>query len=228
MYEAKCAGRMLQLNDLRFQYADFAMRQRRQLNGPALDDLLAYWTKQLAGAPVLLQLPADRPRPAVQSFKGSRVHFTLPKELSNRLKDLALKQNVTMFMLMSAALDVLLYRYTGQEDLLVGAPIANRISADIENLIGFFVNTLVLRTNLSGSPSFKELLKQVKRVSLEAYQHQDIPFEKLVEVLNPTRTRSHSPLFQVSLAFLTVPDNRLNLTGLEVETVRDRARNFSF
>ena len=217
LYQAKISDKTSHQPELSIQYSDFAIRQRQQLSGKKLDDLLAYWEKQLANPAVLLQLPADRPRPSLQTYKGSRVHFSVPKELNSKIRNLAIQHNVTPFMLMNAALNVLLYRYSGQEDILVGVPIANRSAADIEKLIGFFVNTLVLRTNLSGSPTFLEVLKQVKRVALEAFQHQDLPFEKLVEALNPTRTRSHSPIFQVSLAYLTVPAKRLEMTGVEVK-----------
>ncbi len=217
LYNAKQSGKTANLKDIQVQYTDFTLKQREHLSGAVLESLVDYWKKQLANAPVLLSLPADRPRPTVQSFKGARLNFSFPHELTGRLRSLSLEHNVTMFMLLLAAFKVLIYRYTGQEDVLVGVPIANRTSSEIENLIGFFVNTLLLRTNLSGSPSFKEILRRVRRVSLEAYQYQDLPFEKLVEVINPPRIRSHSPLFQVSLAFQTAPSARLNFTGLDVE-----------
>src|SRR5262249_48717005 len=147
--------------------------------------------------PPMLTLPTDRPRPAIQSFKGATESFTISKNLSESLKKLSQREGATLFMTLLAVFQTLLSRYSGQEDICVGSPIANRTRKEIEPLIGFFVNTLVLRTNLSDNPSFKELLHQVKETALAAYAHQDLPFEKLVEAINPERNLSHTPLFQV-------------------------------
>jgi amino acid adenylation domain-containing protein len=186
------------LPPLPIQYADFAVWQRERLQGRALDEQLLYWKRQLEGAPPLLALPTDRPRPAVQNFRGARRTLMLPGDLSRSLEALSLREGVTLFMTLLAAFDVLLSRYTGQEDIVVGTPIAGRNRAEIENLIGFFVNTMVLRTGCGGNPTFRELLGRVRETTLSAYSHQDLPFEKLVEELQPERSLSYSPLFQVT------------------------------
>ncbi|MCI0558072.1 MAG: condensation domain-containing protein, partial [Nitrososphaera sp.] len=169
---------------------------------------------QLDGAPLLLELPTDRPRPAVQTFRGATHSFALPQAVSEALKRLSQREGVTLFMTLLAAFKVLLYRYTGQRDILVGTPIANRNRTEIEGLIGFFVNTLVLRTNLSGNLTFRELLARVRQVCLAAYAHQDLPFEKLVEILQPERDMSHTPLFQVMLVLQNAPMPPFKLPGL--------------
>ncbi|MFM7791505.1 MAG: condensation domain-containing protein, partial [Microcystis panniformis] len=171
--------------------------QRNWLQGEILSNQLNYWRKQLANAAAFLPLPTDKPRPATQSFMGSHQEFRLSQSLSQRLNQLSQKQGVTLFMTLLAAFATLLYRYTGQTDILVGSPIANRNRKEIEGLIGFFVNTLVLRTDLAGNPSFSELLKQVRETATDAYDHQDLPFEMLVEALQPERNMSYTPLFQV-------------------------------
>src|SRR5262249_27736346 len=155
---------------------------------------------QLGGASAALQLPTDRSRPAAQSYRGAQQTLIISKQIMERLKALSQEQGVTLFMTLLATYQTLLYRYSGQEDILIGTPIANRNRAEIEGLIGFFVNTLVLRTDLSGQPQFFELLKRVKEVALAAYSNQDVPFEKLVEELQPERDMSRSPLFQVMFA----------------------------
>src|SRR5438132_7385244 len=185
---------------LMVQYADFALWQRQWLQGEVLESELAYWQRQLAGAPALLELPTDRPRPAVQTFRGATHSFELSKPLSQALKKLSQREGVTLFMTLLAAFQTLLWRYTGQADLVVGSPIANRTRAEIEGLIGFFVNTLALRTDLSGDPSFHQLLARVRQVALGAYAHPDVPFERVVEAVQPERSLSHSPLFQVVFA----------------------------
>jgi non-ribosomal peptide synthetase component F len=170
-----------------------------------LAELLGYWRKQLAGAPVVLELPSDKVRPAVQSFRGEVRTFQLGVELTRRLRELSQRRGVTLFMTLLAAFKVLLYRYTGEEDLVVGTPIAGRNRAEIEGLIGFFINSLALRTKLNGNPSFTELLQRVREVTLGAYEHQDLPFEKLVEELQPERSLSHAPLFQVVFSLQNAP-----------------------
>ena len=213
-------GRLRRCLTLQVQYADYAVWQRGWLQGEVLESQLRYWKQQLEGAPQVLELPTDRPRPAVQTFRGERRSVTLSRELSEGLKRLSRAEGVTLFMTLLAAFQALLYRYTGQEDLVVGSPIANRNRAEIEGLIGFFVNTLVLRTDLSGSPSFQELLRRVRSTCLEAYAHQDLPFEKLVEELQPERNLNRTPLFQVMLNLLNLSDDSLELAGLEVEHIR--------
>jgi amino acid adenylation domain-containing protein len=198
------------------QYADFALWQRQWLQGEILQTQLTYWQQQLATAPTFLPLPTDRPRPAVQTFHGAHYSFSLSQELTQGITQLSQQQGVTLFMILLAAFDTFLYRYTGQSDILVGSPIANRNRSEIEVLIGFFVNTLVLRTDLSGNPSFQELLVRVREMSLGAYAHQDLPFEMLVEVLQPERDLSHTPLFQVMFMLQNNPTPQLEMTGLTV------------
>ena len=205
LYDAFINDRPSPLPDLPIQYADYAQWQRDWLQGEVLEQQLNYWKKQLADAPELLALPTDHPRPAVQTDQGATYSFTLSSELTDQLKELSQQEGVTLFMTLLAAFQVLLYRYSNQTDIVVGSPIANRTHAEIERLIGFFVNTLVLRTDLSGNPSFRELLKRVREVTLAAYAHQDLPFEKLVEELNPKRDLSHSPLFQVMFVLQNAP-----------------------
>jgi amino acid adenylation domain-containing protein len=207
------------LPPLPLQYGDFALWQRAALEGEALQRQLAYWRPKLAGAPQLLELPADRARPAVQSYEGARRLTSLPTELSERLNALSATCNTTLFMTLYAAFLVLLYRYSGQEDLVVGTPIANRTRPEVEDLIGFFTNTLALRTNMSGNPSFKELLGRARETALEAYAHQEMPFEKLVEELKPERNPAHSPIFQVMFMLQNPWEAGLELSGLLVETI---------
>ncbi|MDE1147118.1 MAG: amino acid adenylation domain-containing protein [Azospirillaceae bacterium] len=197
LYGAYIAGLPSSLPDLPIQYGDFAHWQRQLLTGGVLDDHMRYWRRQLDGAPALLELPADRPRGPTQGFRGASIHFALPDAVTARLKAIAREENATVFMVLLAAFTALLHRYTGQNDLVVGSPIANRGRAEIEELIGFFVNTLVLRVRFAGDPGFRQLLRHVRDVTLEAYAHQDLPFEKLVHELRPPRHASHNPLFQV-------------------------------
>src|SRR5207253_3196187 len=171
-------GKTSSLPDLPIQYGDFAVWQREWLRGEVLETQLAYWKKQLEGIPAVLKLSTDRPRPAVQSFRGARQSIEISKELTDGLKALSRQHDVTLFMTLLAAFQTLLRRYTGQDDIAVGSPIANRNRTEIENLIGFFVNTLVLRSDLSGDPTFTEVLSRVREVALRAYAHQDLPFEK--------------------------------------------------
>jgi non-ribosomal peptide synthetase component F len=180
LYEAYSAGQASPLAELGIQYADFSVWQREWLQGAVLEEQLSYWKEQLAGAPAVLTLPTDFARPAVQSNNGQSVAFVLERELTEGLKALSRQRNVTLFMTLLAAFQILLCRYSGQEDVVVGTPIAGRNREEIEPLIGFFVNTLVLRTKLQGNPRFAEVLEQVKEVALAAYAHQDVPFEKLV------------------------------------------------
>ena len=217
LYTAFVLGRPSPLPELPIQYADFAVWQREYLKGEVMERQLAYWRERLAGAPPVLELPTDRPRPAVRTLRGAVQGVQLPGGLTAELRTLSRREGVTMYMLMLAAFQTLLMRYTGQEDVVVGSPIANRNRAEVEPLIGFFVNTLAMRTDLSGDPTFAELLGRVKDVALGAYAHQDVPFEKLVEELQPERDMSHAPIFQVVFALQNAPGGELELPGLELE-----------
>jgi len=217
LYEAFSTGNPPPLPELPIQYADFAVWQRQWLQGEVLEQQLSYWKKQLGDNPPTLELPTDYPRPAIQTYQGAMESLVLPGDLSESLKSLSQQEDVTLFMTLLAAFEILLYRYTGQEDIIVGSPIANRNRLEIEGLIGFFVNSLVLRTNLLGNPTFRELLGRVREVTVGAYAHQDIPFEKLLEELQPERDLSRTPLFQVWFNMLSSRDNQLELTNLTVE-----------
>jgi amino acid adenylation domain-containing protein len=217
LYEAMCEGRPSPLHELRIQYGDYAVWQRRWLSGDVLERQLSYWREQLAGAPPVLDLPTDRPRPQVQTFRGAALPFKLSKELTEKLRALSRHEGVTLYMLLLAALQTLLARYTGQEDISTGTPIANRRHRELESLIGFFANTLVLRTDLSGNPTFRELAQRVRETALEAYAHQDVPFEMLVEVLQPERSMSYTPLFQVMFVLQNAPQEKLELPGLKLD-----------
>ncbi|MHC5852384.1 non-ribosomal peptide synthase/polyketide synthase [Nostoc sp.] len=219
LYNAYSQGQLSPLLPLPIQYADFAIWQRQWLVGEVLNSQLSYWKQQLANAPTFLPLPTDRPRPAVQTFNGAYLEFTLPGELTQRLVQLSQQQGCTLFMTLLAAYNTLLYRYTGQEDILVGSPIANRDRSEIEGLIGFFVNTLVMRTEISGDRSFNELLPRIREMALSAYAHQDLPFEMLVEALQPERDLSHTPLFQVMFVLNNAPTSEVELTGLSVSSL---------
>jgi len=199
-YDAFSRNDISPLPPLQIQYADFAYWQRNWLQGEVLEKEISFWKEQLADAPPVLKLPTDRPRPAMQTFNGSYKTFQLSPEISRGLKNLAKKAGATDFMTLLAAFQTMLYRYSGQDDILIGTPIANRNHPEIEGLIGFFVNTLVIRTRFDENPSFVQLLKQVRETSLAAYAHQDLPFEKLVDALQPERNMSHSPVFQVMFA----------------------------
>ncbi|KAB8318928.1 amino acid adenylation domain-containing protein [Tolypothrix campylonemoides VB511288] len=219
LYQAFNDGLSNPLPELPIQYADFAVWQREWLSGEVLQKQLNYWKQQLAGATPILELPADRPRPPVQSYRGARQFFVLPQSLSQALHGLSRQEGVTLFMTLLAAFQTLLYRYSRQEDILVGSPIAGRNREEIEGLIGFFVNTLVLRTDMSGNPNFRELLQRVRSTAMSAYAHQDLPFEKLVEQLQPERSLSYHPLFQVMFVLQNVPNQTLELPGLSITAV---------
>ena len=202
-YEANRLGRAANLPELPMQYGDFARWQRRWLQGETLQKLYAYWKEKLADAPAVLELPLDRPRPVFPSLRGGFYPFTLPAEPSEQLRELGKKEQTTPFMTLLVVYKVLLYRYTGQRDLVVGTPMTSRSRSELEGLIGLFLNTLVLRTRLAGASTFRELLRQVRAETLEAYEHQDLPFEKLVEELQPDRNLNVNPLFQVFFVFQT-------------------------
>ncbi|HTG35648.1 MAG TPA: non-ribosomal peptide synthase/polyketide synthase [Thermoanaerobaculia bacterium] len=219
LYESRVTGRPAALPELPIQYADFAVWQRRWLSGAALEREAGYWRQRLAGAPASLELPADRPRPQVKSSRGDSLTGVLAADLGAALRELSRRAGATLFMTLLAGLDTLLHRYTGQQDLLVGVPIANRNRAETEPLIGFFVNSLVMRADLTGDPGFSGLLARVRDTALEAYAHQDLPFEKVVEVTRPDRDLARSPLFQVAFALQNLPVPELRLVGLTLTPV---------
>jgi aspartate racemase len=215
LYDAFAQGDPSPLPELTIQYADYAAWQRDWLAGEVLEAKLNYWRKQLAGAPPVLELPAQNTRPARQGFRGATEIIYLPKDLSEELKALSQREGATQFMTLLAAFKTLIYRYTAQDDISIGAPIAGRTRAGIESLIGFFVNTLVLRTRFNHGPSFRELLRLVRGVALDAYAHQDVPFEMLVDELHPARSLSYTPLFQAMFTFSPLPPPPVNIS-LEV------------
>jgi amino acid adenylation domain-containing protein len=200
LYEAYTRGKPSPLPPLPIQYADFAVWQRSQLRGRRLEYLLAYWRSRLAGASPLLELPTDRPRPPVQNFQGAAYAVSVSKRILDTLKRVAREADATLFMALLAAFKTLLFRYTDTTDIVVGSPTANRTRVELESLIGFFVNPLVLRTDLSGDPSFLAVLERVREVTLEAFAHQDLPFERLVEEIQPERSLGHNPVFQIMFA----------------------------
>lgn len=207
------------LPKLPIQYADFAKWQRNFLQGAVVEEQLTYWRDKLTGSPPVLELPTDRPKPAVLSKNGSSFSFKLPIELSKQLQEISQQEGATIFMTLLSAFQVLLSRYTGQEDICVGTPIANRTRAEVEGLIGFFVNTLVLRGDLSDRPTFRQFLTQMRETTLQAYAHQELPFEVLVEKLDPDRDMSHSPLFQVMFSMLNTPMRSRKVPGLVMSNI---------
>ncbi|MEV1179131.1 condensation domain-containing protein, partial [Nonomuraea sp. NPDC049784] len=216
LYDAFRTGQPSPLAPLTVQYADFAVWQREWLQGEVLEGQLAYWLDRLGGAPAL-ELPTDRPRPAVRTSGGGLVEFELPDAVTAGMRALSREAGATMFMTLLAAFGVLLGRYADQDDVVVGTPIANRTRAETEDLIGFFVNTLVLRTDLSGDPTFAEVVTRVRDGALAAYAHQDVPFEQLVDVLAPERDRSRHPVFQVMFGVDRVDETPLTLGGVATE-----------
>ncbi|ARV60175.1 non-ribosomal peptide synthetase [Nostocales cyanobacterium HT-58-2] len=226
LYKAFLTGSSSSLPDLSIQYKDFADWQRQWFQGEILQEQLSYWKQQLDGVPAALPLPTDRPRPSVQTSRGSQQSIELSKTLAEQLKAIARQEGVTLFMLLLAAFQTFLFRYTGQDDIPVGSPIANRNRDEIKGLVGFFVNTLVLRTNLSSNPTFRELLTRVKKTALEAYTHQDLPFDQVVEALQPERDTSRTPLFQVmftlqnDLQLPEIPGLGLSVFKVETETAQ--------
>jgi hypothetical protein len=219
------------LPPLPIQYADYAVRQRQSLQGEALHKELDYWRHQLNGAPALLQLPTDRPRPAVVSYRGDRVPIRLSRELSAGLQGMAQRHGVTLFITLLAGWSALLSRLSGQDDIVIGRPVPNRHRAEIEPLIGLLANTLALRVDLRGDPSVAELLARINATALRAHAHQDLPFEQVVEALQPERSLSHSPVFQVLLDLdispggfeLQLPDLTLSLVETEQMATKTNA-----
>src|SRR5215213_11727459 len=228
LYEAFLQGKESPLAPLTVQYADYAQWQREHLTGEVLEQQLQYWREQLAGAPALLELPADRPRPAVQSFRGARESVRLGAELTRALQELSRAEGVTLFMTLLAGFAALLWRYTGERDVVVGTPVANRGRREVEGLIGFFVNTLPLRMQVGGEESFRETLGRVREVCLGGYAHQEVPFERVVEELGVERRLSQSPLFQVMFALQNAPLPPLQMSGLEAELLEVEVETSKF
>jgi amino acid adenylation domain-containing protein len=220
LYHANVSGKAARLPELPIQYADFAYSQRQSMQGEAYEAHLDYWKRQLANLPGALDLPTDRPRAAKQTFNGAIKTFTISAQTYHALHAVIREEGATLFMTLLAAYQTLLHRYTGQVDIVVGSAIANRNRAELEALIGFFVNTLALRTDLAGDPSFRELLRRVREVALGAYAHQDVPFEQLVEALQPVRDPSRPPLFQTMLVLQNAPLRSQELSGLTFSSVQ--------
>ncbi len=216
-YNARVSVQVPTLAPLPVQYADFAVWQRQTLQGSVLATQLAYWREQLQGAPLRLDLPSDHPRPAIQSMRGATLEFAVPPALTAALRRMSQQEGCTLFMTLLAAFATLLYRLSGQGDILIGTPVANRQRRELEAIIGFFVNTLVMRTLPGRAHSFRSLLQQLRVTALGAYDHQDLPFERLVEELQPERSLSHHPLCQVMFALQNTPDAPIALHGLSVE-----------
>jgi hypothetical protein len=226
LYEAFCAKKTSLLPELPIQYADFAIWQRQWLQGEVLETQLAYWKQQLANLPAL-KFPTDNMRSQVRSFQGKRQTRELSKSLTEKIEAFSRQEGVTQFMTLVAAFKAMLYYYTGQDDVVVGTDVANRNRAEIEGLIGFFVNQLVLRTDLSGDPTFRDLLLRVREVALKAYAHQDLPFHKLVEKLNPERDLKSMPLFQVKIV-LQSPMQPLIFPNLTISSLELDNRTAKF
>ncbi|WP_447599362.1 amino acid adenylation domain-containing protein [Nitrospira sp. Nam80] len=214
-YRSFADGTPIVLPDDGVQYADYAAWQRQRLSAPMLEKQLAYWKDKLRGVPTFLKLPTDRPRPSVQTYKGDEIRFTLTEAFTAQLNEFSRKQGVTLFMTLLAAFEVLLYRYSNQEQFCIGTPLANRTRPEIEGLIGVFINTLVLRADLSGDLTLLEHLAAVRETALEAQSHQDVPFEKLLDELQPARDLAHSPLFQVLFVLHNVPRRSIEISGLQ-------------
>ncbi len=228
LYSASVAGRPSPLPDLPVQYADFAFWQRDWLSGEALETQLGYWRRQLAGMPPLLELPTDRPRPAVQSFRGKHHRWAISRPLLDGLEALCRLGHATLFMGLLAVYQAVLQRYTGRDDVVVGTPVAGRGRRETEPLIGLFLNSLVLRTDFSGDPDVPGLLERVRKTTLEAFAHQDLPFEKLVEEMAQERNLSHAPLFQVLLVLQNAPAGPMELPGLTLAPVETEGTTAKF
>ncbi|MCF5295530.1 hypothetical protein GIW18_28115, partial [Pseudomonas syringae] len=215
LYASGCQAEADPLPQLSIQYADYAVWQRGWLSGAVLHKQSTYWQTALLDAPALLMLPSDRVRPAQQDYTGDAVPVVLDATLSHELKALSRRHGTTLFMTLLAGWATVLSRLSGQDEVVIGSPVANRMSAEVEGLIGFFVNTLALRVNVSDEPTVETLLSRVKACTLAAYEHQDLPFEQVVELLKPVRSLSHSPLFQAMLSWQNTPPAELALAGLE-------------
>lgn len=219
LYEAFHNGLPSPLPELDIQYADFACWQRKNLQNQSIQSRMEYWRKQLEGAPAFIELPVDKPRPPVRTFQGQAEFMEIDGDMSDALEVFSREEGITFFITTFTLFNVLIYRYTGVDDVVIGAPVAGRDYPGLENLIGFFNNTVVLRNDLSGNPTFRELLKRVRNTALGAFEHQDLPFEKLVEELRPERNLSHTPLFQIFFNMFNPLDNKMELSGLTIESL---------
>jgi hypothetical protein len=219
LYPGFINGTHASLPELNIQYADFADWQRRWLIGDVLEKQLDYWREQLRGVPPLLNLPTDRPRPAIATTRGAHESCTLPKTLSQAIRDLSRQENATLFMTLLAGFQILLQRYTGQDDLCVGTPIAGRRWRETQTLIGFFVNTLAIRGNMCGNPRFREFLKSLRHTVLEAFSHQDVSFEQVVDLLQPVRDPSYAPLVQAMFVMQNRAAESLSLPGISLSPI---------
>jgi len=227
-YNEACGFTQKPLPEIKIQYADFSVWQREWLRGSELQKQISFWKELLGSHPPVLQLPLDKPRPSVQTFPGEVAQVKYSVELCNRVRELAKTNGATMFMALLSAFKILMQRYSGQDDIVVGSPIAGRNRAESEALVGFFVNNMVLRTDLSGDPTFLEVLSRVKKMSLSAYAHQDLPFEKLVEELQPDRDLSLPPLFQVLFVFQNAPVEHLEFQDVKLRRVVSKHRTSRF
>lgn len=219
LYSAFAAGKGSPLPELAIHYGDFATWQREWLAGPQLDPQIAFWREHLAGAPALLALPTDRPRPPVQTFRGRTYQFTIDRERLDAVKALSRRHESSLFMTLCAAFAAVMWRYSRQDDFVIGTPVANRVRKELEPLVGFFVNTLAVRMNLSGDPSASELIARVKDAAIGAFKNQDVPFERLVEELQPARQLGFSPIFQVMFILQNAPLDDVRLPGVELEEI---------
>ncbi|WP_162884948.1 condensation domain-containing protein, partial [Pseudomonas syringae] len=228
LYASGCQAEADPLPQLSIQYADYAVWQRGWLSGEVLHKQSTYWQTALLDAPALLMLPSDRVRPTQQDYTGDAVPVVLDATLSHELKALSRRHGTTLFMTLLAGWATVLSRLSGQDEVVIGSPVANRMSAEVEGLIGFFVNTLALRVNVSDDPTVEALLSRVKACTLAAYEHQDLPFEQVVELLKPVRSLSHSPLFQAMLSWQNTPPAELALEGLELTLLDSVARTTKY
>jgi hypothetical protein len=217
LYEAYCAGNPSPLPELTVQYADYASQERQWLQGEVLGKQLAFWREQLKGIPPLIDLPLDRPRPKARTFHGACEMLHIPLEALRSLRELARQEGVTLFMALMACYQAMLSRYSGQEQIAVGTDLANRTTPETERMIGFFINLLAVKTDLSGDPTFRELLARVREGLLEAYAHQEMPFDKIVQELQPERSTTHNPIVQVLFVMQNVPRPKRELAGLHLE-----------
>jgi hypothetical protein len=219
LYDAYCQQRAPSLAPVPIRYADFTVWQQERLTGPYLDQLVSYWARQLDGAPPLLGLPTDRPRPAIQRHAGAHRRLSLDRGLAERVLELSAGQGATFYMGMLAAFATLLYRRTGQDDIVIGSPIANRNNVELQGLVGFFSNTVAFRIGLGANPSFREVVVRTRETALGAYAHQDLPFDKVVEIAAPKRDPRYNPLFQVNFRAQTTARPALELSGLASEPI---------
>jgi hypothetical protein len=218
-YAQLVAGKQPQATELPLQYADFACWQQQALTDEMLQEDVKYWREHLRGSPVLLELPSDRPRPTIQSHHGAIESFTIGEALTRQIKEMCAGEGVTLYMGLLAGFQALLWRYTGSSDIPVGTPVAGRNDSDLFGLIGCFVNTLVMRGDLSGNPSFRELLQRTRAAALGAFAHQELPFEHLLAKLKCERTKSYTPLFQIMFILQNTPKQVLHLSGLLIEEI---------